>query len=191
MEEKASCCVEKVLDVEQELPLGLFDIVRPIEQLSDLCKRQDSHHERVIPELIVVFGEVGDVLHAAEGCSGQFVHCPLGPRVQPWQICVLAGLLVEVGEREKDGHGVDVFGGAGLELFAEPVLDDLQDILRAVEFIILPEAVETNAMRPSRELCQRLFRALFCMFPTPSLASLWCRSLFHLPKASRIRQSHL
>jgi hypothetical protein len=74
---------------------------------------------------------------------------------------VLAGFLVDVREGEEDGHGVDVLGGAGFELLTEPVLDDLQDVFGAVEFVVLPQAVEANAMCPSRKIRQRLFRALF------------------------------
>lgn len=38
MEEKAGFCVEEVFNMEEELALCFFDVVRPVQDLSDLCE---------------------------------------------------------------------------------------------------------------------------------------------------------
>ena len=74
-------CAEEArrLEKERELSLGFFDVMRPIEKLADLGERKHSHHEGVVPKLIVVVREVGHVLHAIKGCPGQAIHGPFRP----------------------------------------------------------------------------------------------------------------
>jgi hypothetical protein len=44
VEEEAGLGVEEVLDVDEKLALGLLDVVRAVEHLSDLCQRENRHH---------------------------------------------------------------------------------------------------------------------------------------------------
>ncbi|KAL5866535.1 hypothetical protein ACKVWC_011605 [Pyricularia oryzae] len=149
VEEEARPRVEQVLEVDEELALGLGDVVRPVEHQADLGQRHHRHHQRVVPQLLVVHVVVCGVLHAAEARAAQVVVRPLCPRLQPGEVDGVARLFVDKGQSQEDGHGVDVFrGAAGGEPVAEPVLDDLETRLISGELVVLPYAVQTDAVRP-------------------------------------------
>lgn len=52
----------EVFGVKHELPLRLFDVVWAVKHQSYLRQRQHAHHQGVVPELLVVVHQVGDVL---------------------------------------------------------------------------------------------------------------------------------
>lgn len=141
--------IEEIFEVHEELPDRFRHVVRPVKHFPDLRQRQDGHHQRVVPELARVGPEERHVLHAAVGRALEVMVGPFGPGVEPGEVGLVVGLLVDAGEGEEDGHGVDVLGGAaGLEARGEPVLDDGEVAGIAGEGVVLPDAVEADAVGP-------------------------------------------
>lgn len=96
MKEQPRLGIEEVLDMHKELPLRLGDVLGPIEKPLNLSQGHNSHHQRIKPELLIILSEVDDMLHSAVPSAGQFVHRPLGPSIQPWEISDVASLLVDI-----------------------------------------------------------------------------------------------
>lgn len=93
--------------LQNELPLGFLDVVRSVEDEADLGQREHAHHERVVPQLLVVLGEVRDVLEAALLRPRHVVHNPFRPGVQ-MDVVVRRPLLMQVSRGEQRRHRIDV-----------------------------------------------------------------------------------
>jgi hypothetical protein len=148
MEEKASGRVAQVLTMQKELALRFLDVLGPLEHHANLGKRQRAHHQRVVPEFVFVDVDIRLVLEPAVLCARQIVHDPFGPCIQPRHKGLVACFFVQVCEREEGGHGVDVFGGAEAELPREPCRHDAERLGVAGQRVVVPEAVEADAVRP-------------------------------------------
>ncbi|MNS42870.1 hypothetical protein D3C72_752620 [compost metagenome] len=128
--------------MQQELIHRLFHILRAIEQFAYFRQRQDSHHQRVVPHLLMILFRQGDVLHAAVRRARHVVHRPLCPALQPWQIGGVLRLLKAVRQSQERGHGIDVFGGRTFgKAVGKPAVDDVTHVAVTGLAVILPDAV--------------------------------------------------
>jgi len=149
MEPQPGRPVGEIFHVQHELPLRFLDIGWAAEQQADLGERHHRHHQRVVPELLIV-GEVDDdVLETAFVGARQHVHRPFGPFGEQRMPAVVRAPLGKAGKREHRRHGIDRLGdGRLVEAAAEPVLDMAAHQRIAAALVHARQAVQPHALGP-------------------------------------------
>ncbi len=146
---QAGLTVHQILHVQQKLIYRLLYVLRTIKQLADFRQRQNRHHQRVVPHLLMILFRQGDVLHAARLSARHFVHRPLRPAIEPGQIRGVARLFVAVSQGEKRRHGVDVFGGRAFgKAVGKPAINNVAHRRIAGLLVILINTVQADAVSP-------------------------------------------
>lgn len=120
MKPQPSLRVCQVLDMKQELTFGFLDVVWPVQYQADLGEGQDAHHEGIVPQLLFVLDQIGNMLEAALVRARHIVHRPLCPGVEVGKVVCLLG-FVKICCGKQRGHGVDVLGGANPKSVFEPL----------------------------------------------------------------------
>jgi hypothetical protein len=133
----------------KELVLRFVDIFRAVQQEADLGQRQHAHHQRVVPDLLVVDAVVDDVLQPALAGAGHLVHYPFRPGVQIGYPDRVRRVFVQAGQRQERRDGVDVLGRrALLQPVGEPAGDDLERPGVSRDLPVLQQAIKTDAVGP-------------------------------------------
>jgi len=133
------------------MPAPIYYAHKILKDLADARKRQDAHHQRVVPHFLRVLVVEDDVLEPAFLGLGQAVvrHQPFGPDVEIGQVGLVAGMLVQVGERQEGRHGVDVLGRRTRgEAVLEPFQHHVPCRVVAGLFPIAVQAEQADAMGP-------------------------------------------
>lgn len=128
-------------------------VVLPAQDTAHVGQHQDRHEQRVVPQLAVVERIGRDVLKAAFLCFGKAVHDPLGPLFAHRAVSLVAGVFIQIGQRQDGRHGVDVFAGQAVcdaRVVIFPQRRQIPPVFRALEQ--LPQAVQAHALRPLPKL---------------------------------------
>ena len=150
MVEQAGHLVLQVADVDEELVLRLVDPFGLVQHHAGLGQEQADHEQRVAPELLVVLVPNSAMLKAAVLGAGHFLQHPLGPGLDVRKVFRVLRLVVQAGQGQHGGNGVDI--AVGLLLPVEHVVipgnEVVQDGLVAGLLVGFVDAVEGHAGGP-------------------------------------------
>ena len=149
VEEKPARGIGQVFDMHEELADALLHVVLAIQKRAHARDKKHGHIQRIVPELHEVVRVDRDMLQAALLRARQALDGVLSPLPAKRQIAFLPRLLIQIRQRQKRAHAVDVLlRRTGGDMLVKPAGQIAQHGFVAGVAVIFIQPEKRHALKP-------------------------------------------